>query len=134
MLVYVDTSALIALAMSTDKHHAEATEYFRKAVADGTRFVVGRPVLVEYVDGVVKRVGKPEAIRELRLLESTAIIRTEPDTEDDHTLGRELFLRYDDQTVDMTDSLSFAMMDRLGLKHAFTFDSDFVIHGLTRLP
>ncbi len=97
MLVYVDTSALIALAMSTDKYHGPATEYFRGALEDGTRFITGRPVLIEYIDGVAKRIGKSEAIEELRLLESTATLRIEPDTEDDWELGRQLFLRYDDQ-------------------------------------
>jgi predicted nucleic acid-binding protein len=134
MLVYVDTSALIALATSTDRYHSAATDYFRKAMGGGTRFIIGRPVLVEYIDGVAKRTGKPEAIKELHLLESTAVMRIEPDIEDDHSLGRALFLRYDDQTIDMTDSLSFAMMDRLGLKEAFTFDHDFVVHGFTCRP
>ncbi len=134
MLVYVDTSALIALATATDRYHPAAVEYFRKAMDDGVRFIVGRPVLVEYIDGVAKRVGKPEAIKELRLLESTAVMRIEPDIEEDHSLGRELFLRYDDQAIDMTDSLSFAIMDRLGLKEAFTFDRDFVVHDLTCRP
>ena len=134
MLVYVDTSALIALATSTDRYHSSAADYFRKAMDGGIRFIVGRPVLVEYIDGVTKRIGKSEAIKELRLLESTAVMRIEPDVADDHRLGRELFLRYDDQAIDMTDSLSFAIMDRLGLKEAFTFDRDFVVHGLTCRP
>ncbi len=134
MLVYVDTGALIALAMSTDRYHDQATAYFRAALAEGTRFVTSRPVLVEYIDGVTKRRGKPEAIAELRLLESTATIRIEPVTEEDWELGHQLFLRYDDQTVDLTDALSFAVMDRLGLKDAFTFDSDFAVHGLACLP
>jgi len=134
VLVYVDTSALIALATSTDRYHSSAADYFRKAMDGGIRFIVGRPVLVEYIDGVTKRIGKSEAIKELRLLESTAVMRIEPDVEDDHRLGRELFLRYDDQAIDMTDSLSFAIMDRLGLKEAFTFDRDFVVHGLTCRP
>ena len=134
MLVYVDTSALIALATSTDRYHSSAADYFRKAMDGGIRFIVGRPALVEYIDGVTKRIGKSEAIKELRLLESTAVMRIEPDVEDDHRLGRELFLRYDDQAIDMTDSLSFAIMDRLGLKEAFTFDRDFVVHGLTCRP
>lgn len=134
MLVYVDTSALIALAMATDKYHRPASEYFRGALEDGTRFITGRPVLIEYIDGVAKRIGKSEAVEELRLLESTATLRIESDAEEDWELGRQLFLRYDDQAVDLTDSLSFAIMDRLGLKEVFTFDRDFAVHGLTCRP
>ncbi len=134
MFVYLDTGALIALATSSDRFHDQAIEYFKRALKDGTRFVTGRPVLVEYIDGVAKRVGKSEGIKELRLLESTATIRIEPETADDWVRGRELFLRYDDHPIDLTDSLSFAMMDRMGLKAAFTFDRDFAVHGLARVP
>lgn len=134
MLVYVDTSALIALAASSDKNHRASVAYLRQALAEGVRFVVGRPVLVEYIDGVTKRVGKAEAIQQLRSLEESVAMRIEPDLDEDHRNARELFLRYDDHPIDMTDCLSFAIMDRLGLKEAFAFDRDFAAHGLTCLP
>ncbi len=134
MLAYVDTGALIALAVSTDKNHGAALAYLRKALSEGTRFVLGRPVLVEYVDGVTQRVGKPEAIEQLHALESSAVMRIEPDLEEDHRTARDLFLRYDDHPIDLTDCLSFAIMGRLRLKEAFAFDRDFAIHGLTCRP
>jgi len=134
MLAYVDTSALIALAASSDRNHGRATTYLHEALKDGTRFVLGRPALVEYIDGVTKRVGKREAIHQLRALESSAVMRVEPESEDDHRLARELFHRYADVAIDLTDCLSFAIMARLGLEEAFTFDHDFEIHGLTRRP
>lgn len=58
----------------------------------------------------------------------------EPDVEADHARARELFLQYDDAAIDMTDSLSFALMERLDLDSAFTFDSDYEVHGLVRAP
>ncbi|HYU06448.1 MAG TPA: PIN domain-containing protein [Thermoplasmata archaeon] len=134
MLLYVDTSALIALAVSSDKNHADALAFLRNAISTGTRFVVGRPVLVEYIDGVTKRIGKREAIRQLRALESSAVMRIEPDSDDDHAAARDLFFQYDDQNIDMTDCLSFAIMGRLRLQEAFTFDRDFAVHGLTCRP
>ena len=48
--------------------------------------------------------------------------------------ARELFLRYDDQSVDMTDALSFSIMERLRIREAFSFDDDFAVHGFTRTP
>ena len=95
---------------------------------------MGRPVLTEYIDGVTKRISKKEAIVQLRALESSAAMRLEPDLEDDHRAARDLFLRYDDHPIDLTDCLSFAIMQRLGLKEAFTFDRDFATHGLTCRP
>jgi predicted nucleic acid-binding protein len=134
VLAFVDTSALVALAVRSDRNHRAATAYLDASLKRGTRFVIGRPVLVEYLDGVTKRVGKREAIGQLRLIETSAMMRVEEDAPEDHVRAREIFLQYDDQEVDMTDSLSFAMMERLGLKEAFTFDRDFAVHGFDKQP
>ena len=134
MLAYLDTSALIALAAASDKNHAAAVSHLRKALRTGTRFALGRPVLVEYLDGLTKRISKAEAIRQLEAVESSAVMRVEPDIEEDHRVARDLFLSYDDHAIDMTDSLSFAIMARLRLRDVFTFDRDFAIHGFARMP
>ena|SRR3990170_1657647 len=134
MIVYMDTGALIALNDSADKNHAPAVSYFRRAAREGTRFVLGRPVLVEYLDGVTKRVSKSDALLRLRQIEGSSLWRVEPDSDEDHARAREIFVRYDDQAIDLTDALSFAIMERLRLGQAFTFDPDFETHGFQRLP
>ncbi len=134
MLVYLDTGALIALNDRSDPNHPAAEAYFREAARAGMRFVIGRPVWVEYLDGVTKRVGKADVIVRMRQLDASSLWRVEPDLDQDHARARELFIRYDDAAIDMTDSLSFAIMERLGLDTAFTFDSDFDMHGLARVP
>jgi len=134
VLAFVDTSALVALAVRSDKNHKQALGWLRSEARSGTRFVLGRPVLIEYLDGVTKRVGKGQAIEQLRQIEASTLMRIEADVEEDHLRARDLFLRYDDEPIDFTDSLSFAIMERLGLRHAFTFDRDFEVHGFTRVP
>lgn len=134
MLGYVDTSALIALYLPSDKYHRVAAAYLRESARTGRRFVIGRPVLVEYLDGLTKRVGKREAVEQMQFIEGSALLRVERDTEEDHARARELFLKYDDQSVDMTDALSFSIMERFRIREAFTFDADFVVHGFTRTP
>jgi len=91
VLAYVDTSALIALAVSSDKNHGRALTFLRTALSDGTRFVLGRPAPIEYIDGVTKRIGKSDAIEQLRALEASAVMRIEPDVPDDHRVARTLF-------------------------------------------
>jgi predicted nucleic acid-binding protein len=134
MVVYLDTGGLIALNDRGDRNHGGGAAYFRRALREGTRFVVGRPVLVEYLDGVTKRISKADAVLRLRQIEGSSAWRVEPDREEDHVRARELFLRYDDQDIDLTDSLSFAIMERLALTLVFTFDRDFEVHGFTRVP
>ena len=132
--VYLDTGGLIALNDRSDRNHAAASAFFRRATKEGSRFVLGRPVLIEYLDGVTKRVGKRDALLRLQQIETSSVWRVEPDTEEDHARARELFLRYDDKSIDMTDSLSLALMERLGLRQVFGFDPDFETHGFTRFP
>ena len=134
MRVYLDTGALIALLAANDRHHRAAASYFRASLKKGVRFLLGRPVLVEYLDGVAKRVDKATAIEELRRIESSSVLLVEPAVEEDWERARDLFLRYDGQAIDLTDSLSFAMMERLHLAEVFTFDPDFAVHGFSPVP
>ncbi|HEY9247067.1 MAG TPA: PIN domain-containing protein, partial [Candidatus Methanoperedens sp.] len=39
------------------------------------------------------------------------------------------FRKYHDNQIDLTDCLSFAIMERLDLKNVLTFDNDFKVHG-----
>jgi predicted nucleic acid-binding protein len=44
------------------------------------------------------------------------------------------FKRYKDQKIDLTDCLSFSIMERMDINTPFTFDSDFQTHGFEMLP
>ncbi len=65
MRIFLDTSGLIALSDRKDSNHETARAYLEETVHKGARFVLGRNVLVEYIDGVTKRIGKKKALEEL---------------------------------------------------------------------
>lgn len=44
------------------------------------------------------------------------------------------FRRYSHRAIDLTDSLSFAIMERLMIDSAFAFDRDFEVRGFVILP
>jgi predicted nucleic acid-binding protein len=50
-------------------------------------------------------------------------------TDEQHAIA--LVLRYRDKLFSLTDATSFVVMERLGIRHAFTFDADFAQYGLT---
>jgi len=131
---YIDTSALIALSDKRDKNHVNAVKHLKESVKKGTRFVIGKHVLIEYLDGVTKRIGKEKAIYELDKILNSKIVVLELETKKDWIKSLEYFRMYNDQRIDLTDCLSFALMERLELKQVFTFDSDFRIHGFEVLP
>ncbi len=90
--------------------------------------------MTEYLDGVTKRIGKDKAIYGLDRILNSKIVVLELETKKDWIKALEYFKMYNDQRIDLTDCLSFALMERLGLKQVFTFDSDFRIHGFEVLP
>lgn len=61
---------------------------------------------------------------------STTIIRVRKSDED---RARDIIFRYTDKDFSYTDALSFAVMERLGIRYTFTFDSDFAQYGFTAL-
>ena len=127
--IYVDTGALIALSDRNDKNHERAVLYFKTAVKSGVLFILGKHVVIEYIDGVAKRINKIKAIQELDSIIGSKLLLIEWEIKEDWVQAVEYFKRYKDQKIDLTDCLSFSIMERMGIDTAFTFDSDFQTHG-----
>ena len=62
------------------------------------------------------------------ILDSMLLV-VEPVIEHDWDKAITYFRKYKDQQIDMTDCLSFAVMDRLNINTVLTFDNDFRTHG-----
>ena len=133
MRIYLDTSALIALGDLRDMNHNPAVEYFTKSLDSGMIFVLGRHILIEYIDGLTKRVSKEKAIKALENISKSSLLFVENITEADWEMALKHFRRYTDK-IDLTDSLSFALMERENIKKVFTFDKDFATHGFLMVP
>ncbi|MFZ2410702.1 MAG: PIN domain-containing protein [Candidatus Methanoperedens sp.] len=129
MRIFIDTSFLIALSDEKDKNHKRAKLSLMELVGRGARFVVARNILNEYLDGVTKRISKEKAIEELDNILNSKLLVLEPVTERDWDKAIVYFRKYNDQQIDLTDCLSFAIMERLELNSVLTFDNDFNIHG-----
>nr|WP_297501315.1 type II toxin-antitoxin system VapC family toxin [Thermococcus sp.] len=134
-VIYLDTSALIALFNSRDKNHKSAKNFLERTVLEGSLFVIGRPVLLEFINGASKHQGKRVAIELRKSIIQSKFIWIENENESDWQRAWSIFERFDDHNgMDLTDCLSFAMMERLGIKKAFTYDADFETYGFVKLP
>lgn len=130
--VFVDSSAWFGYSVANDAHHEEALAIMARIQADRTPIVTSNFVIAEAHSLLVGRLNSDGARRFLTSFEgsSTAIIRA---TEADEARARDIIFRYTDKAFSMVDAISFAIMDRLGLRAAFAFDRNFSQYGLRML-
>ena len=134
LLQFLDTSALIALSDRNDKNHLLAKEYLIQSTSRGVRFILSNHILIEFIDGVSKKINKEKAIEEFKNLLDSKLLIKESFTNSDFDKASLIFKKYKTQKIDLTDSLSFAIMERLEIKTVFTFDKDFILHGFIMVP
>jgi uncharacterized protein len=121
--VFVDTSVWYAAARLHDADNARAKELL-KAGAD---FVTSTFVLNETWRLLQLRLNWQGAERFWSTIRS-GVAGLEPITPADLEAAWFIGQRYADQEFSMTDRTSFAVMERLGIRKAASFDSDFSIY------
>lgn len=130
--VFVDTSAYFALADARDAHHEEAIRILRRARELGLRHYTTNVLVVECHALMLSALGVDRAARFLRDVEasSTTMIRVRARDEE---RAKQLLYRYSDKDFSFADAISFAVMERLSISYAFTFDQHFSQYGFTPL-
>lgn len=125
-LVFVDTSGIVAAMNAKDGHHEKAKAIFRKLAGNGCALVVTNYVRAETHALLLARAGRELALRFLEE-ESWAVEWVEPE---DEKIAMEILRRYKDKEFSLTDAISFAVMERLGIKETVSFDRHFSQYGL----
>jgi predicted nucleic acid-binding protein len=131
-LIFVDTSALYALADHRDAHHDAAMAITENISRTGVRLYTTNLVVAETHALVLARRGRLGAWRVLERIDRSTTTVIHP-TEDDELRTRLILVTYDDKSFTLTDAISFAVIERLGLSAAFTFDRHFAQYGLAIL-
>lgn len=123
MKLLADTSALLALFLADDRHHRAASTFLRRTPQ--ARFLLTDLILAEVSTRLAARGGArraAEAARSLLASRRYEVLFL------DAALFREALEqmeRFADHRLSLTDCASFALMNRLGVAAAFTFDRDF---------
>jgi predicted nucleic acid-binding protein len=130
--VLVDTSAFYALTDPRDENHTTAAALRNHLIAERWRLFTTELILAETHALLLARLGRSTALQLLQAIEAspTTIL---PATPADHRRARAILSQYDDKEFSLTDAISFAVMERLGISYAFTFDRDFTQYGFTVL-
>lgn len=131
---FVDTGPWIALMDRRDQWHASAVQTMKRLGAQKSPLVTSNLVLMEAYAALVGRIQRVAIARLRATVASSSHTHVERVDELTEELAWELFMRYDDKDVSMVDCTSFAIMEQLGLSHAFTFDRHFEQIGFYTVP
>jgi uncharacterized protein len=131
---FVDSSAFFALAHAPDDNHRLATELLAGLVRGRTRLITTNFVIAEAHALLVNRTRRQDLGAQFleRLYGSPSMERVRvADADEQQAVA--LVIRYRDKLFSLTDATSFVVMERPGIRHAFTFDADFAQYGVTVL-
>lgn len=129
-MVFVDTSAFLAVIARNDQHHSQASQILQGLGRQRVQLFTTVYVIYESHAGVLSTVGENEARKFLRVMENSTTDIYVP-TADDEKRAREIVYNYQDKDYSLCDATSFALMQRFGTNLAFSFDDHFRQHGFS---
>jgi predicted nucleic acid-binding protein len=125
MRLFVDTSAWLALNNKNDQHHDEAVSKITKVRQQKIQLVTSEYVFDESVTIIRYRISHRAAVAFGDALISSNVASIEDIADEERLKAWVLFKKYRDKDLSFTDCTSFALMVKLKLQKAFSFDDHF---------
>ncbi len=125
-MIFLDTSAIYALADAADPNHKRAKMFFHQALQADEDFLVHNYVLVESTALLQNRLGFNSARRFVHESENFHIHWI---THQDHQKGVDLWNKQGKRGLSLVDCVSFIVMRRNKVKRYLGFDPDFEREG-----
>ena len=124
-IILADTSAIYALLDRSDKNHAHAVNIIREIQRRKQEVLITNFILAECHALLLRKLGMTIS-REWLQNNVWPIIRV---TAADEEMAKMIILGYSDKTFSYTDATTFAVMKRLQIEEAYTFDRHFTQFG-----
>ena len=128
-MIFVDTSAFLALENRRDIYHSKAINFKDSCFKAGQTLITSDYVLDESYTIIRLRAGHEVAVQFGETLRKSQFIRIEYVTPETIEEAWRLFKAFADHDFSFTDCTSFALMERLHINNAFTFDAHFREYG-----
>ena len=125
-MIFLDTSAIYALADRADANHARATRLLKEALVSGERLVTHNYVLVESMALLQHRLGLASA---LALADDARAFDVEWVTVPTHDRAVAWLRQTGRRQVSLVDAVSFVVMRDRRIEVALAFDPHFVQEG-----
>jgi uncharacterized protein len=131
--VFVDASGYYAFIDRDEADHTGALRTFQRLTSDQAELYTTTFVVAEIHALIVNRIHRDLAERVLDGLYASSI-RIIRSTERDETRAREIIHQQRDKAYSYTDTISFAVIERLHVRHAWTYDHHFNQYGFIQEP
>ena len=125
-MIFLDTSAIYALADPNDSNHANAYKKFDLALKSGETFLVHNYILVESTALLQARLGFESALLFLKDAQSFEIEWVDQDL---HEEAEKELERIEKRGISLVDCTSFIVMRKRGVGKVLAFDPDFQDQG-----
>ena len=122
-MILIDSAFWIALRDRRDRNHQRASELIREILGNRWPIVITDFVFAETHAYFVRSI--PLRKQVIRDLQENPVVRTEPIEPADRQRALEFLSEYDDKDWSYCDALSFAVIERLGIRVAASFDHHF---------
>jgi hypothetical protein len=133
MVVFVDTSAYLAIKNRRDARHCDAVRLKERLLIAGKSLLTTDYVLDKTYTIIRLRAGHRVAVELGEELQVSRLIRIEYVTAERIERAWALFKRFADQDFSFTDCTSFVIMRELGLREALAFDGHFPQAGFVEI-
>ncbi len=132
MVVFVDTSALLAVLDEDEERHARARLVWNDLLRGNSGLLTTNYVLLESAALIQRRLG----LAALRALHEriAPLLTVEWTSAEEHTQGMEATLIAGRRSLSLVDCLSFLTMRRRRVTTAFAFDAHFREQGFDVIP
>ncbi len=127
-MIFLDTSAIYALADKADPNHGDAYKKFDLALKAGETFLLHNYVLVESATLLEARLGLQSALAFLKDARGFDIEWVDSGL---HQEALRELEKIGKRGISLVDCSSFLVMRRRGVKKALAFDTDFQDQGFT---
>lgn len=132
MVIFIDTSAFVALMVTSDQFHQAARDFWQFLLQERATLVTNNYVMVETLALIQRRQGMKQAqFLQEHVFPLVACIWV---TEAMHQMALDVFLRENRRDLSVVDCTSFVAMRARRLTQVFTFDAHFDEQGFAREP
>ena len=133
-VIFVDTSAWVAIRLGEDRHHHAASEAWSQVVSAGHALCTTNLVVGETYTWLRRRRGYAAAWTFVDWLAGARRVRRPHVTPELEAQAYTILRQYRDHDFSFVDATSFAFMRAAGLTEAFAFDAHFATAGFIRIP